>query len=47
MALVAHFNLELHQMYVKTAFLNGELEEEVHMSQFEGFSSPENGHFGL
>ena len=37
MALVAHYNLELQQMDVKTAFLNGDLEEEVYIDQHEGF----------
>ena len=37
MALVAHYDLELHQMHVKTAFLNGDLEEDVYMDQPVGF----------
>ena len=37
MALVAHYDLELHQMDVKTAFLNGDLYENVYMSQPKGF----------
>jgi hypothetical protein len=36
-ALTAYFDLELHQMDVKTAFLNGNLEEDIYMSQHDGF----------
>ncbi|WVZ98830.1 hypothetical protein U9M48_044208 [Paspalum notatum var. saurae] len=32
MALVSHYDLELHQVYVKTAFLNGDLYENVFIS---------------
>ena len=31
MALLAHLDLKLHQMDMKTTFLNGDLEEEVYM----------------
>ena len=33
-------NLEIHQMDVKTAFLNGDLEKEIYMEQPMGFSAP-------
>jgi hypothetical protein len=38
MALVAHYDLELHQMDINTAFLNGNLQENVYMAQPEGFA---------
>lgn len=37
LAIVAHYDLELHQMDVKTTFLNRDLEEEIYMAQPEGF----------
>ncbi|KAM2808794.1 hypothetical protein PS2_043635 [Malus domestica] len=37
MALTSHFDMELHQMDVKTAFLNGDLQEDIHMIQPLGF----------
>ena len=37
MTLVAHYDLELHQMDVKTAFLNGDLHENVYMAQPKDF----------
>ena len=44
MAMVAHYDMKLHQMDVKTAFLNGELSEEIFMKQPEGFIEPGKEH---
>ncbi|GJU21448.1 retrovirus-related pol polyprotein from transposon TNT 1-94 [Tanacetum coccineum] len=38
----AHKNMTIYQMDVKTAFLNGELKEEVYVSQLEGFVDQDN-----
>jgi hypothetical protein len=38
MILVAHYDLELHQMNVKMTFLNGDLLENVYMAQSKGFA---------
>jgi len=39
MALVAHYDLELHQMGVKTTFLNDNIDETIYMVQLENFVS--------
>ena len=42
LAIANQFNLEVHQMDVVSAFLNGELEDEIFMRQPEGFVDPNN-----
>nr|GEV24836.1 retrovirus-related Pol polyprotein from transposon TNT 1-94 [Tanacetum cinerariifolium] len=39
---VASKNMTIYQMHVKTAFLNGELKEEVYVCQPEGFVDPDH-----
>ena len=39
LALSAHMGWKIHQMDVKTTFLNGEIEEEVYIEQLEGFET--------
>ncbi|RVW24110.1 hypothetical protein CK203_088757 [Vitis vinifera] len=46
MALAAHYDLELHQMDVKTAFLNGNIDETIYMVQPENFESNDSKQLG-
>jgi hypothetical protein len=40
LAIASYFNYEIWQMDVKTAFLNGNIEEKLYMVQPEGFVDP-------
>ena len=42
LAIAAFFDYEIWQMDVKTAFLNGHIEEELYMVQPKGFVDPKN-----
>ena len=44
LAFATQFDLEIHQMDVKTAFLNGDLKEEIYMEQPKGFLVPGKEH---
>ena len=47
MALVAHYDLELHQMDVKTVFLNGDLYENVYMAQPKRYCRERKRTYGM
>ena len=41
LAFIVHSNFKVYHMDVKSAFINGELEEEVYVEQPLGFEDPE------
>ncbi|GJX29477.1 retrovirus-related pol polyprotein from transposon TNT 1-94, partial [Tanacetum coccineum] len=45
LAFAAHMNMVIYQMDVKTAFLNGNLWEEVYVSQPDGFVDPDKPNY--
>ncbi|KAL8120493.1 hypothetical protein AgCh_017608 [Apium graveolens] len=45
LAFAAHSNFKVYQMDLKSAFINGELEEEVYVQQPSGFEVPEFPNF--
>ena len=47
LAIAAEYDLEVHQMDVKCAYLNGELEQEIFMEPPPGFDAPSNMVFRL
>ena len=44
LSITAHYDYEIWQMDVKTAFLNGNLDEEIYMMQLEGFIKKNQEH---
>ncbi|GKF48284.1 retrovirus-related pol polyprotein from transposon TNT 1-94 [Tanacetum coccineum] len=45
LAFAAHMNMVIYQMDVKTVFLNGNLREEVYVSQPDGFVDPDKPNY--
>ena len=36
--IAAHFNFDVHHINIKSAYLNGDLDEEIYMDQLKGFA---------